>query len=219
MHHVRSILLAALVLGAIIAAGCGSSSSPGSAAVTSTTSPAPAATTAPATFQPETTVPATSAPNVATTTAATANFDATPADFRNLNDMTPVRGFFVDNLLGDLDATVAAAENVDGAVWPVGSLVQLVPTEAMIKRAPGFSPATNDWEFFELTVDETGSSINVRGGAEVENFIGLSCADCHAKAEPQFDFICEQDHGCDPLPFDAAFFQNLQATDPRPRAE
>jgi hypothetical protein len=28
----------------------------------------------------------------------------------------------------------------------------------------------------------------------------LNCFTCHVKARPEFDFICEQDHGCDPIP-------------------
>ena len=45
--------------------------------------------------------------------------------------MTPVRGFFVANLLGETDATVKVAQAGQGE-YPVGSLVQLVPGEAMI---------------------------------------------------------------------------------------
>ena len=45
--------------------------------------------------------------------------------FDCLTDMTAVRGFFVDNLLGDLEATVAAANAPEGAPYPTGSVVQL----------------------------------------------------------------------------------------------
>ncbi|MGI9603230.1 MAG: hypothetical protein ACR2QE_15185 [Acidimicrobiales bacterium] len=140
-----------------------------------------------------------------------------PDDFVNINDLAAVRGFFVGNLTGDLEATLAVAESSDGGTYPTGSIVQLVPTEAMIKREPGFSPATNDWEFFELDVSEAGTTIRVRGGDEVVNRFGGSCATCHAKAEPQWDLICEQDHGCDPLPLTSDQFVALQAGDPRPR--
>jgi hypothetical protein len=57
--------------------------------------------------------------------------------FKCLTEMSPVRGFFVDNLLGDLQSTLDAAETVNGAVYPVGSVVQLVPTEVMVKRERG----------------------------------------------------------------------------------
>jgi len=132
--------------------------------------------------------------------------------------MSPVRGFFVDNLAGDLAATLAVAESTDGGTYPVGSLLQLVPGEAMVKRAPGFSPATNDWEFFELDVSEQGTEIRVRGGDEVVNRFGGSCASCHAAADTQFDLVCEDDHGCEPLPISRTVIETIQASDPRPRA-
>lgn len=151
------------------------------------------------------------------TTTAVTDHEATASDFRNLADMTPVRGFFVDNLSGDLDATLEVARSTAGGTYPVGTLLQLVPGEAMVKRAPGFSPATRDWEFFELDVSEQGTTIRVRGGAEAVNRFGGSCAGCHAGAEPQFDFVCEEDHGCDPLPIGRSVIEAIQDADPRPR--
>lgn len=156
---------------------------------------------------------ATTASSTTTTTVPDVILQA--EDFKPLSEMTPVRGFFVDNALGDLDATVAVANSADGGTFPVGTVIQLVPQEAMVKRAPGFSPAIGDWEFFELDVSEEGTTIRVRGGAEVENRFGLSCAACHAQAEPQFDFVCEQDRGCDPLPIGREVIELLQDTDPR----
>jgi hypothetical protein len=102
-------------------------------------------------------------------------------------------------------------------VYPVGTIIQLVPQEAMVKRAPGFDPASNDWEFFALEVSPTGTTIVTRGGAEVINrFGGTSCADCHRKAQPQFDFVCEQTNGCDPLPISNEIIAAVQRADPRP---
>lgn len=71
------------------------------------------------------------------------------ASFRCLRNMTPVRGFFVDNLLGDVAATVAVAQANNGGTYPPGSLVQVIPTTAMVKHQPGHNPETNDWEFKE----------------------------------------------------------------------
>jgi hypothetical protein len=136
-------------------------------------------------------------------------------DFPPLRDMTPVRGFFVTNLRGDLDATLAVARSAEGGTYPVGTLIQLVPQEAMVKREPGFSPATGDWEFFELDVSSGGTEIRVRGPEAVNRF-GGSCADCHAQADPRFDFVCEQDHGCDPLPVGRPLIEAIQDADPRP---
>ena len=151
------------------------------------------------------------------TTAQAQDFVAQPADFVSLRDMTTVRGFFVDNRLGHLDEALAVANNPDGGVYPVGTVIQLVPQEAMVKRAPGFDPATNDWEFFTLDVSAQGTTIVTRGGAEVINrFGGNSCADCHQKAEPKWDFVCEQDHGCEPLPVGDDVIAAIQRADPRP---
>ena len=141
--------------------------------------------------------------------------------FKCLTEMTPVRGFFVDNLQGDLQATLKAAKAPEGAVYPVGSVVQLVPTEVMVKREKGYNSVTKDWEFFELDVSETGSEIKVRGAFEVVNKFGGSCFGCHIKAKPQWDMICEQAHGCDPitlpngLVLTQAMIKGAQQADPR----
>jgi len=162
---------------------------------------------------------ATSADQAAvTTTTQPEDLVMQAEDFVSLQDMTTVRGFFVDNRLGHLDEAVAVANSPDGGVYPVGTVIQLVPQEAMVKRAPGFDPASNDWEFFSLDVSPAGTTILTRGGAEVINrFGGTSCADCHKKAEPKWDFVCEQDHGCDPLPIADDVIFAIQRADPRPQ--
>ena len=137
------------------------------------------------------------------------------SDFKCLDDMKKVRHFFVDNLLGDLDATVAVAESVDGGQYPPGSVVQLVPTEVMVKHRPGWNAVTRDWEFFELDVSADGSSIRNRGFTDVVNKFGGNCFGCHVRAEPKFDLICEQDHGCDPIPITREMIADIQAKDPR----
>lgn len=139
----------------------------------------------------------------------------TAASFKCLTDMSAVRGFFVDNLSGDLEATLKVARNPAGGTWPPGSVVQLVPTEVMVKREPGFSPVTRDWEFFELDVSDKGSTIRTRGFAEVNNRFDKNCFACHAAAKPQFDLICEQEHGCEELPIPRYVIRSLQVTDPR----
>jgi hypothetical protein len=143
--------------------------------------------------------------------------DAT--DFKPLAEMTRVRGFFVDNVAGDLDGTLAVADDPEGGTYPVGTVIQLIPQEAMVKRAPGFDPGSNDWEFFTLDVTAAGTKIVTRGGSEVINrFSGTSCAGCHSAAEPQFDFVCEDDHGCAPLPVGDDVITAIQNADPRPRS-
>lgn len=150
------------------------------------------------------------------TIPALATDDAINADsFTCIRDMTPVRGFFVDNLAGDLAATVAAAEQEEGITYPAGSVVQLVPTEAMVKREAGFNPATRDWEFFELNVSSEGTEIGKRGFADVVNRFGGNCFACHIQARPEFDLICETGHGCDPIPITKLMISAIQKTDPR----
>ncbi|HET8621232.1 MAG TPA: hypothetical protein VFM27_19830 [Acidimicrobiales bacterium] len=153
-----------------------------------------------------------------TTTTAVEDVEVEAGDFTALADMTPVRGFFVNNLLGHTDEAVAVAENPDGGVYPVGTVIQLIPQEAMVKRAEGFSPETNDWEFFTLDATPAGTTIVSRGGAEVVNrFSGTSCSGCHSAAEPQFDMVCEDTHGCAPLGVPDDVITTIQQSDPRPR--
>ena len=151
----------------------------------------------------------------AATVAATEEIDA--GTFQCIRDMTPVRGFYVDNLNGEaaLAETLEVAHSESGGVYPPGSVVQLVPTEVMVKREPGFDAATKDWEFFELDVSGEGSSIRARGTTDVVNRFGGNCLDCHAKARPEWDLICEQTHGCDPIPLTPVMVRAIQKTDPR----
>ncbi len=135
--------------------------------------------------------------------------------FRCITQMTPVRHFYVDNLRGDLAATLAAANSPTGAVYPPGSVVQLVPGEAMVKRGKGFNAATRDWEFFELDVSKDGTEIRRRGFADVVNRFGGNCFACHVAARPEWDLVCEANHGCAPIPLTRAMSGALQRTDPR----
>ncbi|MDT8989990.1 hypothetical protein RQP54_03865 [Curvibacter sp. APW13] len=150
-----------------------------------------------------------------TQVALAASIDITDKSFRCMRDMTPVRHFYVDNLAGDLKGTLAAANNPKGAIYPPGSVVQLVPTEVMVKREQGFNPATGDWEFFELSVSNQGTTTVKRGFAEVNNRFGKNCFACHAPARDPYDFVCESDHGCEPIPIDHKMTGALQRSDPR----
>ena len=134
--------------------------------------------------------------------------------FKCLTDMQKVRHFYVDNLQGDLEATIAVAQKGQGA-YPSGSVVQLIPGEAMVKQPKGFNAATKDWEFFELDVSAEGTSIRKRGFADVVNRFGGNCFACHVRARPEFDMICEDDHGCDPIPITRPMLAALQKTDAR----
>jgi hypothetical protein len=134
--------------------------------------------------------------------------------FKCITQMTHVRHFYVDNLAGNLKGTVKVAEAATGT-YPVGSVLQLVPSEVMVKREKGFNAATRDWEFFELNVSPEGSTIRTRGFQEVNNRFGGNCFTCHIKAHPEFDLVCDNNHGCDPIPITRAMSGALQHTDPR----
>jgi hypothetical protein len=189
----RWLLVSALVVGSF-AVGCARSDSDAAPP----TSKAPTSTSAP--DEPE------------------EEFVAEADDFVNLADMTPVRGFFVDNRLGALDETLAVANSPEGGIYPVGTIIQLIPQEAMVKRGGGFDPTANDWEFFELDTSSEGTVIHQRGKAEIENRFGSgSCSSCHAVAGDTFDFVCEDTHGCEPLPVSDELILDLQQNDARPR--
>ncbi len=152
-----------------------------------------------------------------TSLSGAAQPDAIPVakdDFKCLQDMQKVRHFYVDNLAGDPAATIAVAEKGQGQ-YPVGSVVQLIPGEAMIKQPKGFNAATNDWEFFELDVAADGTTIRKRGFVDVVNRFGGNCFACHVKARAEFDFVCEIGHGCDEIPITRRMLAALQKTDPR----
>ena len=141
-------------------------------------------------------------------------FKVDASTFKCMLKMTAVRHFFVDNLAGNLEGTVAVAMAGRGE-YPEGSVLQLIPNEVMVKQKKGFSPGTNDWEFFALESDKNGSRIVSRGTQDVNNFLGLNCFECHKAARAEFDLVCDQDHGCAPLPLTRSMFHAIQHTDPR----
>jgi hypothetical protein len=140
--------------------------------------------------------------------------DIDAESFRCITKMTPVRQFYVDNLQGNLEGTLAAANSTTGAVYPPGSVIQLIPSEAMVKRDKSFNAATHDWEFFALDASKNGTQVRMRGTVDVANSLG-TCLGCHSQAEVKWDLVCENDHGCAPLQVTRAMIGALQRTDPR----
>jgi hypothetical protein len=119
------------------------------------------------------------------------DLDMQPDDFSCIGDWDKVLGFRINNLLGHLDEAIAVAESATGGVYPVGTIIQHLPTEAMVKRRPGFSAATKDWEFFLLQLSPTGeTTILERGTTDIQTSMGQTCVSCHTKAAAEFDFIC-----------------------------
>lgn len=138
--------------------------------------------------------------------------------FRCIRDMDKAGRIYVDNILGDLEATLTAANSEINTVYPTGSIVQLLPGEAMVKLGKGTSPATDDWEFFVLDVSENGTKIIQRGFEEVGNMFG-TCLSCHQQAAGQ-DMICGGGETCLPINFPGiddteVLISALQKTDKR----
>jgi hypothetical protein len=127
--------------------------------------------------------------------------EVTEASFKCLHEMTKVGDMYVDNLLGDLDATLAVAKSAAGGTYPPGSVVQLFPVEAMVKLEKGAHPSTNDWKFFTLDVSPEGHKITQEGFEEVKNPLG-TCISCHQQpSAPQADMICAAGNACPPVVF------------------
>jgi hypothetical protein len=144
------------------------------------------------------------------------DLDMQASDFDCILSWPKVGDYRITNKLGDLSGALAIANASDGGVFPVGTVVQLIPNEAMVKRYVGFNASSDDWEFFNLSTSASGTTINQRGGGDsVTNFTGSSCLTCHSGAAPQWNMICGTTHGCNPLPISEATIQSIQNGDPR----
>ena len=143
------------------------------------------------------------------------DFVAQASDFECLKDWERVRNIRLTNKLGRLEEALSLARDPrPGQQYPAGTIIQLFPGEAMVKRAPGYDPANNDWEYFELATSARGTEILKRGRDDIVNMFGAQCFGCHEAAR-DFDFICENDHGCVELPVTGAQIAVLQEGDPR----
>ena len=106
-------------------------------------------------------------------------------------------------------------ESAPDKEYPVGTILQLVPFEAMVKHPREKFPKSNGWEFFALEVSEGGTKIIDRGDENVLNILlKAPCLSCHQPAA-KFDFVCEKGHGCAPLSIDDQQIADLQKADLR----
>jgi hypothetical protein len=137
------------------------------------------------------------------------------SDFVCITRGTKANNYFVVNKLGHLQEALAVANSPTGGTFPPGTIIQLVPNEASVKHVPGWNPATHDWEFFSLSTSASGTTISARGTTNVVNAFGGNCFNCHMKAMPQWDLVCQTTHGCDPLPLTEQEIQQVQSSDPR----
>jgi len=146
---------------------------------------------------------------------ASAGFVAHDDDFQCLTNGTKVPGksFYVFHRNPKLLAKAVAIAASDRAHkrYPVGTILQFFPREAMVKRGGSFNPSGHGWEFFQLDVSAEGTHIAARGKKKVANAIG-SCQGCHAAAA-KFDLVCEG-HGAASLGLPPAIIKLLQR-DPR----
>ena len=156
--------------------------------------------------------PATATPSTAPTPTPI-EFVAAEADFECLRSWTRIRHFRIANARGQLDEALAVARGEAPPPYPVGTIIQLVPGEAIAKRGAGFFPDAHDWEFFVLKATTAGTEILKRGREEVVN-IGPPCFACHGAA-PQTDFVCENGNGCVALNLPENVIAFLQENDPR----
>ena len=119
------------------------------------------------------------------------------------------------NALGRQDQAVEHARSGAIGEYPVGTVIQLFPSEASVKRGSGFSPETGDWEFFVLDVDSGTTRIAERGTTGIAN-IGGTCLSCHGGASA-FDYACFSNTGCGALPFFIDTDVQPEEDDPRCR--
>ena len=105
-------------------------------------------------------------------------------------------------------------DSVPDKEYPTGTILQLIPTEAMVKHERAAFPNTNGWEFFALKVSADGTTILDRGDKVLNTSLKKPCLDCHSPAE-KFDFVCEKGHGCAPIPVTDQLIATMQSADPR----
>jgi hypothetical protein len=112
-------------------------------------------------------------------------------DFANIQGLRRPAGrsYRVANPLGHEDEALVVASSATGGTFPVGSIVEIQPSEVMVKRRKGFNGPTNDWEFFALNFASDGRtprSFAVRGVQET------ACFQCHRVVSSlKWDFVCE----------------------------
>lgn len=208
------MLLRASPLAALLSlcGACGDASNASATAATGSSTGSAAATTdagAP------TTGGSSSTTGEGATTGAAEDLDMKAEDFTCILEWEKVRKFRITNMLGHLDEALAVAADPGASPYPVGTVIQLIPNEAMVKRAPGFAPDNSDWEFFALETSTEGTTIMARGTKDVINGFGGNCFGCHAQAEAKWDRVCEEGHGCDPLPLTPEQIDKVQQSDPR----
>jgi hypothetical protein len=144
-----------------------------------------------------------------------ADVTVSEGSFSCIRNWTKVRNTYITHANPEkLKEAVRIFQNsVPDKEYPVGTFLQLLPDEAMVKHPRQTFPETNGWEFFHLDLSAQGTKIKTRGDQTV-NFQGVKCFSCHQPAA-KYDFVCEKGHGCAPVPLDDQKIAELEAADPR----
>jgi hypothetical protein len=138
---------------------------------------------------------------------------ATEEDFGCIEDWTAVGVVRVKGLCGSDDEAVRLLQDPrPGMSLPLGTVVQALSNEAVVKRGGGFDPEHGDWEFFSLQ-PEPGRTRILSRGKSAFNVAG-NCRDCHAHAR-RHDLLCSAAHECPPPGLRNEHFIWTQWTDPR----
>src|SRR3989442_7128947 len=80
-------------------------------------------------------------------------------------------------------------DSIPDTAYPVGTILQLVPFEAMVKNPREKFPKTNGWECFALDVSGAGTKIRDRGDNVVNRSQCTTCLTCPQPTAP-FDVVC-----------------------------
>src|SRR6267143_7260861 len=104
--------------------------------------------------------------------------------FGCIRDGTKIRNTYIKNADPEkLKEAVRIFKNsVPDREYPVGTILQLVPFEAMVKHPREKFPKSNGWEFFALEVSEAGTKIRDRGDNVVNLSQNKTCLSCHQPA-------------------------------------
>src|SRR5580704_17845883 len=105
-------------------------------------------------------------------------------------------------------------DSVPNKEYPKGTILQLIPAEAMVKHDRAAFPNSNGWEFFALKLSADGTTIVDRGDKTLNTTLKKPCLDCHLPGA-KFDFVCEKGHGCAPIPLPDLIINHMQNSDPR----
>jgi hypothetical protein len=146
-----------------------------------------------------------------------ADITVSESSFGCISEWTKVRNTYIKHADPDKlkEAVRILKDSVPDKEYPVGTFLQLLPDEAMVKHQRQAFPDTHGWEFFHLDLSPEGTKIRTRG-ADTVNFQGVTCFSCHQPAV-KYDFVCEKGHGCAPVPLDDQKIAELQGKDPRCR--